>query len=304
MPEVKDVRVDSYLTGFARDYNFNADESFIADVIAPIKPVASSSYKYKIYGTEVLDNEIDDIKSAKSGANEVGFDVTEGSGTILTRALKTFVDDETISEAPDPVKPMEDAVSFVTRRLKLLQEMRLVTAMAATSYGATPSNDWDNSSGTPITDISTGKLSLKAACGQKGTHLCIGDHVAEELSVAAGVLGSIKYQSFYDILNAGGEEFAKNPKWGVRPTIASALKDTADPGATASLSRVIGDDAYLVRVASSERDCPWAIQPEASGFVVTRWRDEDRGGWWVKVQHKRTIKEVTATAIYKFTDVT
>jgi len=302
--DVADVRVDTYLTTLARDYRYNEAEAFIADEVAPIKPCASSSYKYKIYGTEVLDNEIDDIKAAKSGTNEVGYDITEGSGTIPTRALKTFVSDEEIKESRDPVKPMEDAVAFLTKRLKLLHEMRLVVLMAATSYGATPSNDWDHADGTPIADISLAKLTLKAACGQKATRLVAGDHVFEELAVATGILGYVKYQSFYDVLASDGEKFASTPKLGVSPLVSSAMKDSADAGAAASLGRVIGDDAYLVRTASGERDAPWAIQPEASGFVVTKWRDEDRGGWWVKEMHKRTFKEVTATAIYKFTDVT
>lgn len=305
MPEQKDVRVDSYLTGFARDYNFNTDDDFIADVIAPIKPCKSTSYKYKIFGSEVLDNEIDDARAAAAAANEIGYDVTEGSGTIMTRSLTTFVTDEEVSEAPDPVKPMEDGVVFLMKRLKLLHEMRLVVLMAATSYGATPSNDWDHASGAPITDIATGKLSLKAACGQKGTHLVAGDHVWEELAVSAGILGYVKYQSIHDVLATDGEAFASSNKWGVAPVMASALKDTADPGATASLARVIGDDAYLVRVGTAgERDCPWAIQPMASDYVVTRTRNDRRHGWEVNVEHKKTLKEVTAAAIYKFTDVT
>jgi hypothetical protein len=304
MPEQKDVRVDSYLTGYARDYNFNVDSDFVVDEIAPIKPVKSTSYKYKIFGSEVLDNEVDDARAAGAAANEIGYDVTEGSGTIMTRSLSTFVTDEEIGEAADPIKPMEDGVIFCMKRLKLLHEMRLVVLMAATSYNATPTYDWDNASGAPITDIATGKLALKAACGQKATHLVMGDHVAEELAVAAGVLGSVKYQSFWDIMQADGAKFAESPKWGVKPLISSALKDSADAGAAATLARVIGDDAYLVRASASERDCPWAIQPMASDYVVTRTRNDRRHGWEVNVEHKRTIKEVTAAAIYKMVDIT
>lgn len=302
--DVKDVRVDTYLTGFARDYGFNPDEAFVADEVAPIKQCASSAYKYKAYGTEVTDNEIDDMKAAKGGTNEIGYDITEGSGTIPTRALKVFVSDDEIKESRDPVKPAENAVIFVTKRLKLLHEIRLEVLMAATTNGATPANDWDGASGAPIADIALAKATLRAACGRKATVLVAGDHVWEELAVATGILDYVKYQSFYDILAADGEKFAKSPKWGVKPVVSSAMKDAADPGVTASLGHVIGDNAYLIRTVDGERECPWAIQPEASGFVVTKWRDEDKGGWWFKVMHKRTFKEVTATAIYEFIDIT
>ena len=300
---VTNVRVDSYLTGFARDYNWN-DDAWISDVIAPVKKVKSSSYKYKYYGKEATRNEVDDIKAPKGATNEVSYDIAEGSGVIVPRALKTFVDDHEIREAPDPVRPLEDATVFVMKRLKLLKEQRLVTLMAATSNSTTPTYDWDHASATPMSDIIAGKASFKGNLGKGPNYLVMGDDVADELSFADEILSNTKYQGFYDWLTSTADKMAARKPWGLSWLISSALYDTADAGATASLGRVIGEDAYLVRVESGSRIATWAIQPMCSDWVVTRWRDEDRGGWYVKVEHQSTFKEVTSEAIYKFTDVT
>lgn len=302
MPAVSSVRTDSYLTGFARDYKFN-EGAWIADKIAPVKKVKTSSYKYKYYGTEGLRTEIDDIKGSRAGTNEVSYELGEGSGTILTRALKAFVSDEEIAQAADPVTPMEDAVVFVMSRLRLLHEMRLFTLMNATT-NSTAVTDWDNASGVPLTDIMTYKGTMFTSIGKEPTHLVIGWHVANELSQAAGLSDKIKYQSFHDAAGLTGSGVAAMKPGGLEVVISSAVYDSADAGATASLAMGIGDAAYLVRVANGSRDCTWAIQPQCMDWVVTKWRDEDKGGWYVKVHHGTTIKEVTSGAIYEIDDVT
>jgi hypothetical protein len=300
---VLDVQVDAYLTGFARDYNYNTDDKFAVDIIAPKKQVASSSYLYKTYGQEVLSAWVDDMKAPKGGVNQVDFDVSEATGTITTRALKHFVDDETIQQEVDPVKAMEDGTAFVVRALNLRREMRCAAVANATSY-STAVTDWDNSSGVPITDIATYKAVILAAIGNPATHLIASSQVWDELAVAKGITDKTMYQPFWNILDATGKKMASQPLLGLTAVNAGALKNSADEGATVTPAWVWGDAAYVLRVPSGTRDVGWAISPYVNDIVITRWRDDEIGGWWIKGEHKIGFKEVTATAIYEIDDVT
>jgi hypothetical protein len=301
---VLDVQVDAYLTGFARDYNYNTPDMFIADVIAPKKQVSSSSYLYKYFGQEILSTWVDDTKAPKGGVNSVDFDVSETTGTITTRALKHFVDDETIQQEVDPVKAMEDGTAFVVSALNMRREIRVATVAAATSNATGPTYDWDNASATPLQDIATYKATLRASLGSQATHIVAHSGIWDELAVAAGLTGVTKYQPFWNVLTATGEKMSNEPILGLTPVNAGALKNSADEGATVTPTWVWSDDAFLIHVSTGTRGVPWAMQPMVNDIVITRWRDEERGGWWIKGEHKIGFKEVTAAAIYEISDVT
>jgi len=117
---VTDVRQDVYLTGYALDYNYNDEGSFVHPKVAPIFDVKSSSYKYKYFGKEVIESHVSDFKADKGRPNVVDYDVATGTGTIITRSLMIPVSDDEIKQAVSPLKPLEDAAVFLTRRLLLL----------------------------------------------------------------------------------------------------------------------------------------------------------------------------------------
>lgn len=302
--DVKNIRVSTHLTGFVRDYNFNAEGTWLQDKIAPVKPCKSSSYTYKYYGNEALEVDVSDIKAAKGLTNEVDYDVAEGSGTIPTYALKKFVSDQEIAEAPDVIKPLEDAAVFVTKLLKLRQEIRIVTLMEACTNSGAVTQVFDHASATPVADIGAAKLALLAACGRPADTFVLGYDTAEEMSTGVGLWNYMKTQNFTDYLTAGADMLKNRPFLGMNVLISSALKESADPGITSVPAWVYNTSVYVLRAPTNIAEAPWGIQPEAAKFVITKWRDDDRGGWYVKAQWIRTIKEVSSTAIYEITGAT
>jgi len=299
-----DVRQDVYLTGFALDYDFNDRGSFVHPIIAPYKDVKSSSYKYKYFGKEVTETNISDIKHDKTAPNILDYDVSEGSGTIITRALMKFVSDEEIKEAPDPIKPLEDAVVFLTRNLLLQQEIRMETVRAATTRTGAATAVWDNASATVRADIASAKLAMLAACYRTPTHWVQGIDAWEEMLAGASFVNDVKYQSFYPIWNTDTKTFTSKPVFGMQPVVANVLKNSAALGAAFSLAYTTGNDAYLVHVDNKARGYTWAIQPRLSGYTVVKERDDMIGGFWIKVQHQIDFKEVGADALREITAVT
>ena len=303
MPQLENVRADAYLTGVVRDAQWN-DEGYIHDEICTVVPAKSSSVKYKIRGSESTYNDVATTKSRRARPNFVDFDFTNGSAAIETYEQMGWVDDDDVRDAVDEIDPFNECVLDLRSRVNLMIEIDLVTLMAATSYGSTPSNDWDHADGTPLTDLMTGKNAGPTQCGKDFTHFIIGDHVANELAVAKGVLDNVKYQSFWDVLSATGEKFASQDRLGLTPVLAKAKKEGAIRGATASIARVIGDDAYLIRKTAGKRGNPYCLKAVLSDFYVVKARDDMAGGWDVKVGTKIKLIEFSATSIYKFTDVT
>jgi hypothetical protein len=164
--------------------------------------------------------------------------------------------------------------------------------------------DWDNASGTPLADIATYKGTMLASIGKLPTHLLAGSHVWEELAVAKGLTDKTMYQPFWNALDATGKKISSMPILGLTPVNAGALYNSAQAGAAVTAAWVWGDAAYLIRVDGATRGLPWAIQPYVNDLVVTRWRDDEIGGWWIKIEHKIGLKEITTGAIYEIDDVT
>jgi hypothetical protein len=198
---------------------------------------------------------------------------------------------------------MEDAVTFLTEQLNLRREIRVQTVANATSNSSAVT-DWDDPAGTPLADIALYKGAMLASIGRLPTHLLAGSHVWEQLAAAKGVTDKTMYQPFWNVLEATGTKLVSMPILGLTPVSAGALYNSAQAGATVAAAWVWGDAAYLIRVDGATRGLPWAIQPYVNDYVVTRWRDDEIGGWWIKIEHKIGFKEVTPGAIYEIDDVT
>jgi hypothetical protein len=300
-----DARQDVYLTGFILDYDFNDRGAFALPQIAPYKSVKSSSYKYKyLLGKEVTQVAISDIKHEKSPPNIITYEVSEGTGAIITRALMDFVSDETIKEAPSPLRPLEDTAVFLTRNLLLQQEIRMETVRAATTRTAAGTQVWDHASATVRADIVAGQAAMLAACYRMPTHFVQGIDSWMEMITGASFVADVKYQPFFPIWKTDYKSFTAKPVLDMQPVVANVLKNTAAHGATYSLGYTTGNDAYMVHVDGSAKGYTWCIQPRLSGYTVVKERDDIIGGWWVKVQHQIDLKEVGADALREITAVT
>jgi len=304
MPNYTDVRVDAYLTKFARDYLYNEPSDFVVNKLCPRKKVASTSYKYKYYGKEILRQDVNDIKAPKGQSSQVGFDIFTGSGTIKRRSLESdIISDDEIREAPSGVDVMEKYTRFLTAQLMLQQEQRMVTLMEATTYTAAAGNTWSHASGDILTNLRTLKAGMFTNAGRYPTHIAASAKAWEGASGSAVLQGQVKYQEDLSVVTLDGPGLAASKPAGLIGVVSGALKDTAIKGATESISPIFGNDAYAVLVDPADEALTWAIQPMFEDYRVYKWREEREGGWRIKVTHAIDLKEVCAAGLHALTDV-
>lgn len=163
------VHVDSLLSQFAVAYQ---NSNFIADAASPPVFVEKLSGKYMKRTRKDVATVIDDQFGPRGRANEVTYDPTTGTYSLVDRGLYQPVPLDIESNADAPVDPRQWAVANVMQRIKLAREYRVATTMltqanfAAGSY-ATASYPWtDETRGTPLSDLQTAIQALRASGAQ------------------------------------------------------------------------------------------------------------------------------------------
>ena len=302
----KDMAIDLTMTTFARTYKFE-DQRLIADIMAPPKMVRSRKGDWKTRGKEALNVFVSDIGAQSGEAHEIGYAVGETPYETNKYQLRTFVSDEEILER-GAIDPAQEATILLKHGLALRREVRVRNLADATSNGVTIGTDWDTSAAVH-TDVAAAKNAFEAQLGQSATGICIGTHVANEIltnpNIDMGVFTATSVQKGPDAIRyMDVGQFPSSP-WGLKPIIPNGMYNTAaDPLETAVLTRVWGDDAFLVRLDPSNRTSTWAITVVLLMPTVIRWREPGRDGFQYKMVTKYAVIEVTEEAIYKLTDVT
>jgi len=310
MPDYRDVRVDMTLTNFVRNYPFTQLVG-VADTVAPVKPVGSSVGRYKTWGREWLRVNISDAVAQRGKANEIRFEAGEGTYECMPYALKTLVTDREIREAANALDPLKQAALLVTAGLNLRKEIRVATLAALnTTYVVADVTDWDNDAAVIVANINAAKTVTKSAMGGiPPTHILFGDHVADEIVGQQDIVAMLQAaaamsnpQAMFGALTA---EALPPSIMGLKKLVPNLWYDSAVEGhATEHLLHSWGDDAYVFHIDPGMETATWAIQPESLGFTITRWRENDPAGWWIKAEMERDEVEVTAYANCKIIDVT
>jgi len=304
----KDMAVDILMTNYVQVYKYE-DAVMAADIVAPVKKVRSRTGSYKKRTKESLDVSVSDEGSQDGGTNEIMMKVGTGTYSAEIRKLKIFISDDEISEK-GVLDPFQEATILLRHGIDLRQEIRIRNLADATSLEATPGTDWDTSAAVN-TDIAAAKNAFILANGQPATHILfnydVGNQLLANASQKAGVFGAVPSPmdgpGILDWQDAS--QLARKRPWGLIPIITNVMYSTAvGPGTTVVPAYVWPDDAFLFRVDKSARSTTWGIQMELMPKTIIRWRDEDRGGWFLKIVQKRDEIEATASAIYQLLDVT
>ena len=307
MPNPTDYRFSVPLTNFLRNYKFEL-QTMVQDIVAPRKPRRNAKGEYMSLGTELWKIDVSDAKGPRSEPNEIAYDTSLTSFACDEYALAIFVSDKERREALSPWDPMRQAAITLRHALMLRKEKRVVDLAAATSNTTTPANDWDNALATIVADVNAGKAAMKAALGWKPNTVLWGDHISDEIVGQADIVDLIKYAAAMarptSILDNLSSDDLPPRMFGMRRLEPSAQYDTAQPGATASVASIWGDDAYAFRVDNAAESPTWAITPESLGMSVRTVREEKRMGFTLIAGWEYDVIETTAAAVHKFVGVT
>jgi hypothetical protein len=274
------------LTQFAIE-NMSAGASFVADRIAPVVHVPSSTGKYYVFSnTEAVRDDYDALRAPKSESNEISRSYSSANYACQQYGLRELVADEEMDNADRAViDPERDAIALITRKLKLPIEKRLMSRVMDTNVmtnNASATAAWNAGSGVDIEgDIDAAKLSVRKKAGVEPNTVVIPPHIAAVAKKDSNVRELVKYTD--STLLVGGE---LPPKlFGLEVVIPLALNDESEPGVSTSSIDFAWDDnnvlvAYVERENPSKRSISLAYQfrrPVAGSLDVAAYRYRDEG---------------------------
>ncbi len=290
----QDVVVDPALSNVSIKYT---NDTFIADMIFPVVPVAKQTGKYYIYDKSNL-RALNTQRAAGSGANEIDFGLSLGSFACDDHALKEFVADEIADQADAALNPLIDATETVTEQLMLDREIKLATMLADTAQVTSNTtlsgtNQWsDYSNSDPIGDVRTARATVHTNTFKKPNTIVMSKTVFDMLIDHPAIIERIKYSQ----LGVVSAELLARVFQVEQILVGEAGYNSAVEGQSDSLAYVWGKHAIVCYVAPQVR-----LKQVTFGYTFTyakrqvkRWRDEDREGTYVRIGQDNYVQKIVA----------
>lgn len=279
--------IDPVLTNLARAYK---PSGFISDMLVPRVPVATLSGQYPVFDSAFwFGSAADNIKNDRAPTREVDFEWSLSPYFAKEYALKVSITDLERQQANTALRLESSKVAFLSLQMALAREKRTAAILkkvsagtpGALNLGAAPSVNWDQDTATIIADIETAKNAIYDATGTMPNTIVLPYKVA----AAVAQQEDIKLLITYEIQGGRGQSLLSDGVTVLPPVIAGlrvmipqgALTNTANEGATQSLSEIWGDDPRVLYVNSNAQ---WGEPTVAQRFTHTapqikRWRTDD-----------------------------
>lgn len=303
------VHSDTFLTNLSQAYS---NDSYIGERLILSVPVQKRTGKYAVYPQrEAFEAPSDLLTSEKARANEISSTRSSASYTLLDYGYENFVSNETLENQDLPFNERADMVMELAENLARKREIRDATLLTtASNYGSgntstlSGSDQWNSASGgNPIKNIQDGKAALFNGPGATDIW---GFTSLDAFNVLARHPQLLDLQK-YSINGLITPEALARYLGLAGILIGEARKQTANEGATATYSRIWGNDFGLVRVARtpSLRTAAFAARfRKSSDPVSTEWFDPvagKSGGYYIKlaVSEHETVVASFGGYLYK-----
>jgi hypothetical protein len=200
-PTPSDVHVNAPLTNISVAY-LQDQSDFIADRAFPSVPVQKQSDRYFSYDKGNWFRSKAKMRAPGTESAGSGYTIDNTPNYFCdVWALHKDVDDDVRANADSPIDVDREATEFITRDLILTREVQWAASFFTTGKwtGSTTGTDitvstaWSSPGSTPITDIRTQLLSIKAKNGMRGNKIAISDEVWNVLQDHPDFLERIKY---------------------------------------------------------------------------------------------------------------
>jgi len=242
------------------------NDNYIASQVFPIVPVQNQSDKYFSFTKGDWFRNEADMRAPGTVGPLVEYSVTTGTYSCMPIAAGKVVPDEVAENADNPLRPRQEAVEFATDKVMLYAEKEVadnVFGSSVWSGSSTPSPNWSDHASDPCQDVDNARESVVSTIGREPNVMVIGRQVWTDLKNHPDLLDKIKYTATGRLTPQLLADLFEIE----RLLIGNAIYDTADEGATSSLSFVWGKHAFLGYVPSS----PGLMTP-AAGYLFT-WKN-------------------------------
>jgi hypothetical protein len=296
-PTMHDVHLQAALSQISIGYR---NESYIADQVFPIVPVAKQSDYYFIFNKGQWFRDIAAKRSPGTRAQRADYSITTASYICLNYALAKQVPDEVRENADNPLRPDVEATEFVTDALMRSYENRvatIITTCANWASASTPGTVWSSDTSDPLGDIDIAVDAVIKLTGRMPNTGIMSWGVWKELKNHPDLLDRVKYTR----PGAQPQPGDLAGWFGLDKVLVShALVDSSVEDATSSLAYIWGSMFWVGYVApnaalmvpSAGYTLEWMNretrrfredQERADVIEVSEWRDEvitasDAGG--------------------------
>lgn len=269
-PTPSDVHVSRPLTNIS--VAFQQRQGYIADRIFARVPVSKQADQYWEFPKGQWFRTDAELRAPGTESAGTGYNLTQNTYYAHVYAVHKDIDDQTRSNADQPLNLDREATQFVTGQLLLKRDIDFVSTYMTTSVwdtditgvASSPSSgqvlQWNDASSDPIQDVHNGRAAVLGATGYEPNVLVLGYEVFNVLVNHADILDRIKHTQ-RGVLT---EELLAQLFGVGRIVVAKAIKNTANEGATASMDWIVGKSALLCY----SNPTPGLMQPSA-GYVFT-----------------------------------
>jgi hypothetical protein len=296
--------VDPILTDVSLGYK---NEAYISELLLPTLPVKFQSGKHFVYDKGKFRSE-DNMRGMGSRSKEVTHNISTGLTYFCEdHALKEFVADEEVDNAPAGVDPYVDATENVTEKHLVSQEIETAALLTSTSVITSNStlsgtSQWSNSNSDPVTAIREAKQTVHANIMVDPNVLVLGKQVIDKLIDHPAIIERVKYSQL-GVLNTDLLARFFDVE---RVVIGGAMKNATVEGQTDSMSYIWGKDALLAYIN------PRFGQKSVTLGVKYQWKtrtterlngtdERDRRGQFIRVgDHYYDPQLIAASAGYLF----
>jgi hypothetical protein len=294
-PTNPEIHIDAILGNISTAY-IQEQKNFIATKVFPIVQVGKQSNKYYTYDKAQFF--ADDAQRRGDGTESAGsgYKLSTDSYLCDVYALHKDIGHLTMGNFDNPLDPMRDATEFITQQMLQRMERQWVTDYFGTSIWGTDvtlsgTSQWSDETGSnPIDDMETAKETILKNTGFLPNTLVLGYQVFRKLKHHPDIVDRIKYTSS-NVVTADllGRIFEID-----RVLVSSAVKNTANENATASMSFTHGKSALVAYVAprpgvmtpSAGYCFSWSNLAQNGGLgspvTISKWYDDDRKAWRVE----------------------
>lgn len=195
----RDLHIDAALTNVSVSYN---PGWVIADIVAPIVPVAKESDKYYVWTRDEILRTFDDLRADGSEANLISFKPSKDTYFCEEYALKIGITKREMDNADSALRLEISKTKFLKNSLLLSREKRVATLLRDAANYATwnkitlsGTSQWNNGSytGDPLAEIDTWINAIYQATWMFPNFIVMPYDVAVVFGANTKVIDRIKY---------------------------------------------------------------------------------------------------------------
>lgn len=276
-PTIQDRHISRALTNISIAHAQSTGD-FVARKVFPVIPVESQYDQFHVYEQADYNRIQMKLRAPSTESAEAVFRLSKQNYSVNVFGLHKDIDDQERANADSVFQLDNEATTFLTDQRLIKEEYDFAAKyMAASVWGTTITGvaaapgagqvlQWNDPASTPIEDISTGRIAIMEATGQKANKLLLGAKAWESIK---------RHPDFIDLIKYGGGP--GSPALLQRAALAAILEidevlvmdsvvNTAAEGQTASQSFITGKSALLVHAAK----VPGRMTPSA-GYTF-EWR--------------------------------